>query len=177
MAFGCVRAIINTESALIFDAHKPTIKQQSLRISKQLMRKDSFAFRDGEIIFHGGKEGSSSSSKSTQFEIDMVESIVREVCTMYSRRIRLYEPIVNSLMDRVTNEAFSPSGLHKLVPVKDSLQHFGKYQQRPLEISSRLDLFLQSGTFKYIFNLLIIASTSRNECEGGSSVHHRATIQ
>eukprot|EP00580_Thalassiosira_gravida_P011548 CAMPEP_0201649052 /NCGR_PEP_ID=MMETSP0493-20130528/38696_1 /ASSEMBLY_ACC=CAM_ASM_000838 /TAXON_ID=420259 /ORGANISM="Thalassiosira gravida, Strain GMp14c1" /LENGTH=133 /DNA_ID=CAMNT_0048124837 /DNA_START=62 /DNA_END=460 /DNA_ORIENTATION=- len=43
---------------------------------------------------------------------------------MYSRRLRLYEPIVNSLMDRVTNEAFSPAGLHKLVPVKDSLQHF-----------------------------------------------------
>ena len=38
--------------------------------------------------------------------------------------IRLYEPIVNSLMDRVANEAFSPSGLHKLVPAKDSLQHF-----------------------------------------------------
>ena len=57
----------------------------------------------------------------------MVEQIVREVCRMYGRRIRLYEPIVNSLMDRVTNEAFSPSGLHKLVPVKDSLQHFGTY--------------------------------------------------
>ena len=94
-----------------------------MRISKELMRKDDFAFRDGEIIFHhGGK------NKSTQFEIDMVEQIVREVCTMYSRRIRLYEPIVNSLMDRVMNEAFSSSGLHKLVPVKDSLQHFGMYE-------------------------------------------------
>ena len=91
-----------------------------MRISNQLMRKDTFAFRDGEIIFHNG----GSTRPSTPFEIDMVEQIVREVCTMYSRRIRLYEPIVNSLMDRVTNEAFSPSGLHKLVPVKDSLQHF-----------------------------------------------------
>ena len=26
MAFGCVRAIINRKSAIIFDAHKPTIK-------------------------------------------------------------------------------------------------------------------------------------------------------
>jgi magnesium transporter len=54
----------------------------------------------------------------------MVEEIVREVCTMYSRRIHLYEPIVNSLMDRVSHEAISPSGLHKLVPLKDSLQRF-----------------------------------------------------
>ena len=29
-------------------------------------------------------------------------------------------------MVRAANEAFSPSGLHKLVPVKDSLQRFGK---------------------------------------------------
>ncbi|KAL9187658.1 hypothetical protein ACHAXT_006036 [Thalassiosira profunda] len=117
LAFGCVRAIINRESAYIFDAHKPTIKQQAMRMSKQLTQKDSFEFRDGEILLHGG------GSKST-FEIDMLEQIVRFVCTMYSRRIRVYEPIVNSLMDRVTAEAFSPTGLHKLVPVKDSLQHF-----------------------------------------------------
>lgn len=76
---------------------------------------------DGQIVFrHDGKQATS------QFEMKMVEEIIREVCTMYNRRIRLYEPIVNSLMDRVTHEAFSPSGLHKLVPVKDSLQHFGK---------------------------------------------------
>ncbi len=97
-----------------------TIKQQALRISKQIMRRDRFAFRDGEIIFHhnGGKKN------KTQFEVIMIEEIVREVCTMYRRRIHLYEPIVNSLMDRVASEAISPSGLHKLVPLKDSLQRF-----------------------------------------------------
>lgn len=87
------------------------------------MRKDRFIFRDGEITFHHGN-GTKDKPSTPQFEIDMVEQIVREVCRMYGRRIQLYEPIVNSLMDRVTNEAFSPSGLHKLVPVKDSLQHF-----------------------------------------------------
>jgi magnesium transporter len=91
-----------------------------LRISKQITRRDRFAFRDGEIIYHhnGGKK------KNSQFEVNMVEEIVREVCAMYSRRIHLYEPIVNSLMDRVTHEALSPSGLHKLIPLKDSLQRF-----------------------------------------------------
>ena len=77
--------------------------------------------RDGEILFHN-----STINKKAHFEINMVEEIIREVCTMYSRRIRLYEPIVNSLMDRVSNETFSPSGLYKLMPVKDSLQRFGK---------------------------------------------------
>jgi len=130
MAFGCLRAIINRKSALIFNAHTPAIRQQAKRISERIMRKDPFAFRDGEIIFHNPNASTansnfnSSTSNTQQFEIDMVEHIIREVTTMYSRRLRLYEPIVNSLMDRVTNEAFSPSGLHKLVPVKDSLQHF-----------------------------------------------------
>ena len=89
MSFGCVRAIINQESAMIFDAHKPTIKQQAMRISDQLMRKDRFAFRDGEIIFHNhgnGKNGKQ--TNKTPFEIDMVEQCIASVCTMYSRRIR-----------------------------------------------------------------------------------------
>jgi len=115
IAFGCVRAVISRTSALIFDAHKPTICQQATRISKKL-REDTFSLHNGAILF--------SKAKTNDFEIDMVEGVVREVCTMYSRRLRLYEPIVNSLLDRITNEAFSPSGLHKLVPVKDSLQHF-----------------------------------------------------
>ncbi len=79
--------------------------------------------RDGEILFHNKNNDN---NRKAHFEINMVEEIIREVCTMYNRRIRLYEPIVNSLMDRVSNDAFSPSGLYKLVPVKDSLQRFGK---------------------------------------------------
>lgn len=96
-------------------------KQQAIRIAEGVQKRDHFTLHDGQIIYrHESKQ------KRPHFEIRMVEEIIREVCTMYNRRIRLYEPIVNSLMDRVTNEVFSPSGLHKLVPVKDSLQHFGK---------------------------------------------------
>ena len=121
VSFGCLRAIITREKALLFDAHKPTIRQHASRIRKRLHRKDGFTLTDGQILF-------SSQSKKNQnsFEIIMLEEIIREVCTMYLRRVRLYEPIVNSLMDRAASEAFSPSGLHKLAPVKDSLQRFGK---------------------------------------------------
>jgi hypothetical protein len=76
----------------------------------------------GQILFHNNNNN----NKKAHFEINMVEEIIREVCTMYNRRIRLYEPIVNSLMDKVSNDTFSPSGLYKLVPVKDSLQRFGE---------------------------------------------------
>jgi len=74
---------------------------------------------------------------------------------MYARRLRLYEPIVNSLLDRITNEAFSPSGLHKLVPVKNSLQNFGvsKYGSVAETVSR--------GT------RLTVDFFSRDECERG----------
>ena len=102
------------------------LQQQARRICENVQRKDYFTMNDGHILFHNNN----SNSKKAHFEINMVEEIIREVCTMYNRRIRLYEPIVNSLMDRVSNDTFSPSGLYKLVPVKDSLQRFGKQKHR-----------------------------------------------
>jgi magnesium transporter len=124
MAFGCIRALITRDAAYIFDAHKPNIKQRVHRISKQIRRNKGGG---------GGKNNNNNSNNyasmrnncNTQFEVNMVEEIVREVCTMYSRRIHLYAPIVNSLMERVTHEAVLPeSSLHRLVPLKDSLQRF-----------------------------------------------------
>lgn len=120
MAFGCIRALITRDAAYIFDAHRPNIKQRVHRISKQIRRNK------------GGKNNNNNNANyaairncNTQFEVNMVEEIVREVCTMYSRRIHLYAPIVNSLMERVTHESVLPeSSLHRLVPLKDSLQRF-----------------------------------------------------
>lgn len=123
VSFGCLRAVVTREKALLFDAHRPTNQQHAMRINKSLhCNKNGFIFRDGQILFstQGHKKN------ENNFELNMVEEIIKEVCTMYLRRVRLYEPIVNSLMVRAANEAFSPSGLHKLVPVKDSLQRFGK---------------------------------------------------
>eukprot|EP00573_Skeletonema_grethae_P000237 CAMPEP_0201686606 /NCGR_PEP_ID=MMETSP0578-20130828/987_1 /ASSEMBLY_ACC=CAM_ASM_000663 /TAXON_ID=267565 /ORGANISM="Skeletonema grethea, Strain CCMP 1804" /LENGTH=524 /DNA_ID=CAMNT_0048170677 /DNA_START=20 /DNA_END=1594 /DNA_ORIENTATION=- len=120
VSFGCLRAVVTREKALLFDAHRPTNQQHAMRINKSLHCKNGFTFRDGQILFstQGHKKN------ENNFELNMVEEIIKEVCTMYLRRVRLYEPIVNSLMVRAANEAFSPSGLHKLVPVKDSLQRF-----------------------------------------------------
>eukprot|EP00986_Skeletonema_menzelii_P020117 scaffold30215_cov148-Skeletonema_menzelii.AAC.6 len=120
VSFGCLRAVVTREKALLFDAHRPTNQQHAMRINKSLHCKNGFTFRDGQILFstQGNKKN------ENHFELNMVEEIIREVCTMYLRRVRLYEPIVDSLMVRAANEAFSPSGLHKLVPVKDSLQRF-----------------------------------------------------
>lgn len=92
VSFGCLRAVVTREKALLFDAHRPTNKQHAMRISKSLHRKDGFTLRDGQILF--SRQGSK--KEKNYFELDMVEEIIKEVCTMYLRRVRLYEPIVSA---------------------------------------------------------------------------------
>ena len=90
VSFGCLRAVVTKEKALLFDAHRPTNKQHAMRIQQNLHRKDGFTFRDGQILFSlQGKKN------ENHFELNMVEEIIKEVCTMYLRRVRLYEPIVS----------------------------------------------------------------------------------
>lgn len=118
MSFGCIRAIINRDTGMIFEAHKPMVKQHAQHIARGINRRDCFTMNDGKIVYHGNP------TKGGQFELSMVEEILREVCTTFSRRVRLYKPIMHELMARITEEEASASSLHKLVPLKDSLQHF-----------------------------------------------------
>ena len=93
LSFGCLRAVVTREKALLFDAHRPTNQQHALRINKSLHHcKNGFTFRDGQILYstQGNKKN------ENNFELNMVEEIIREVCTMYLRRVRLYEPIVSN---------------------------------------------------------------------------------
>ncbi len=92
VSFGCLRAVVTREKALLFDAHRPTNKQHAMRISKSLHCNNGFTFRDGQILFStkGHKKN------ENHFELNMVEEIIKEVCTMYLRRVRLYEPIVSN---------------------------------------------------------------------------------
>lgn len=58
------------------------------------------------------------------FELVFLEEILRDVCATYNRRLKLYEPLVDTVVTRVSNEMYAASGVHRLVPVKDSLQEF-----------------------------------------------------
>jgi len=67
------------------------------------------------------------------FELLFIEEILRDVCETFGRRLRLYEPIVNSLLSRVADDVFSESGVHNLVPIKDSLQEFEMHVKSCME--------------------------------------------
>lgn len=58
------------------------------------------------------------------FEFIFLEEVLKEVCLTYTRRLQLYEPIVETVVTRVSNDMLAASGVHRLVPVKDSLQDF-----------------------------------------------------
>eukprot|EP00554_Chaetoceros_debilis_P006638 CAMPEP_0194077478 /NCGR_PEP_ID=MMETSP0149-20130528/4092_1 /TAXON_ID=122233 /ORGANISM="Chaetoceros debilis, Strain MM31A-1" /LENGTH=492 /DNA_ID=CAMNT_0038758515 /DNA_START=372 /DNA_END=1850 /DNA_ORIENTATION=+ len=108
VSFGNARAVITPHSGVLFNAHKPSVKllAQSLASS---------------FIIHANYN-----QKSTEgaFELIFLEEILKDVVTTYNRRLILYEPIVDTVVTKVSNEMSAASGVHRLVPVKDSLLEF-----------------------------------------------------
>ena len=41
------------------------------------------------------------------FELDFLEEILRDGCDTYARRLKIYQPIVDSILSRVTDEMFA----------------------------------------------------------------------
>ena len=56
-------------------------------------------------------------------ELVFLEAVLADAVDSFSRRVRIFEPIVDDLLVRVaTDEEFSASGIHQLAPLKDQLQ-------------------------------------------------------
>ncbi len=125
LSFGNIRAVAGRDSVYILDAHT--------RIAK------SFA-KDLSALFVTDTSGDPP-------ELIFLESVLRDTVDTYSRRIRIFEPIVDDFLDRAANEVFSDSGVHQLVPLKDSLQSFELQVKQSLECLTSLlnndDLMLE----------------------------------
>ena len=146
VSFGTIRAVISSTEGLLFDAYKPSVQLLAkemgviFKIHRHLqnLKKD-----DDDERYHSGSLMRNRIDTQTyiqrnkqdqdSFEYVFLEEILREVCLTYSRRLQLYEPIVDEIVTRVSNEIYAASGVHRLVPVKDSLQDF------ELEVKSTLN--------------------------------------
>ena len=126
VSFGTVRALIGIDSGIIFDAHKPTIQLLADDISETFLQINC----DKKEL---NQELDIVDSQDSSFELMFLEEILRDVSDTYARRLKIYEPIVDSISSRVTNEMFAATGIHRLVPVKDSIQEF------EIQVQSALD--------------------------------------
>lgn len=103
LSFGSIRAVVGLDHVFLFDAHKPMVRAFAKEVAA--------VFRSGNL--HGEPP-----------ELVFLEQVLNSTVESFNRRLRLYEPIVDSFLDKVSNEIYSDTGVHQLVPLKDSLQSF-----------------------------------------------------
>jgi len=129
MSFGKVRALIGSESGMIFDAHERTIQHLAKSLAETFAFKNSLAKINSNDTQTPNQHTNTTTSPKIPycgdpFELVFLEEILRDASSSYNRRISIYEPIVEATLTRVTDEFLSPSSVHRLVPIKDSLQKF-----------------------------------------------------
>lgn len=122
VSFGPIRAVVGTDCVWIFDAHSVVVKDFTEELQTLLALKEH-----PEEEHHG-----------QPFELLVIESILKDTTDIFHRRIRLYEPIVDAFLSKVASEVFSDSGVHLLVPLKDSLQGFKMHVKQCLECLTEL---------------------------------------
>lgn len=115
VCFGCIKAVIGKDEGLLFGSHDPNMQLLSKGLEKVL------------------KERAISQYKVDPFEMIFLEEILLHVCSTWSRRILLYDPIVSRLGGISDEIYYSQANVQRLVPLKDSLQSF------EMQISQALD--------------------------------------
>jgi magnesium transporter len=122
MAFGNVRAVAGSKSVYILDAHKLPVKDFAQELA--------VVFRN--CTNNGGFV------PAEPCELIFLEEALRETVDTFQRRLRLFEPIVDRFLQRVANEVYSDTGVHQLVPLKDSLRSFQITTQQSLDCLTSL---------------------------------------
>jgi EF-hand domain pair len=160
LSFGAIRAVVGTKDAWIFDAHSVSVREftkELSRVLKQGSARSQIDLHEESLLDHtsvcdesllpldGGKSRQTppnddllSPNPDEAFELVFLEAVLRDTTDVFNRRIRLYDPIVDSFLDKVANEVFSDSGVHLLVPLKDSLQGFEMHVKQCLECLTEL---------------------------------------
>lgn len=144
MSFGTVRALIRYDSGIIFDAHKPTIQLLADDISHTFhnihTRFNNGRNCDERTVYQENQENQENIIIDNQdsFELIFMEEILREVSDTYSRRLKVYEPILDSVVSNVSYDVSTSTGVHRLVPIKDSILEFEIHVQSVLDCLNEL---------------------------------------
>jgi uncharacterized protein Veg len=153
LSFGPIRAVAERDYVYIFDSYNNQIAAsfamevsqiyqfRAAAIIKQQQQVDTSNNKNSIGNDQTGDDSrnttttTTTSTKSTSQvvgyvheeppELVFLETILADVVDSSSRRIRIFTPIVDDLLLRVsTDEEFSGSGIHQLAPLKEQLQSF-----------------------------------------------------
>ena len=124
MVFGDIRALVKKDSALLFDGNRPNVQLLAGELAG-VFREKMAELRETTTSYEKNQDGDDVRIiYPDDFEIIFIEEVIRHTCDTYYRRLRVYEPIINSVMSKADENLFSMSGVQHLMPLKDSLQEF-----------------------------------------------------
>jgi len=133
IALGHIKAIIQPTSVLVFDSHLQGVSD----------------WLDDLSTFMQGHENA--------FELEVLESALRDVTERCQRRVCIYRPLVETLLAGGEDLEAAESGLHRVVILKDSLSSF------ELEVNDLVTLL--SELINNDEDMLDIMITERSEAE------------
>jgi len=125
IALGHVKAIVQSNSLMLFDPDEQIVKSWLYGLLSAMWSGGSKRWRadaDGDCA-------------GAPFELLVLEEALREVCEAYQRRVYLYQPLVESLLEFSGDLATAEAGLQRIVLLKDSLSDF------ELEVTDLMRLF------------------------------------
>ena len=129
VSFGNIRAVVGLNEVHLLDAHRPAVQDFANGMLQVFQQRHLYS--DHRNVPAEGQN---------PHEIVFLEGLLRDTVEAFSRRVRIYEPIVEDYLVKVTEEVYSNTGVHQLAPLKDSLQSFEMHVQQCVDcLSSLLD--------------------------------------
>lgn len=140
IAFGNIRAVVGLEHVYLLDAHRLNVRDFAHEIAhsfaqrgKRTLKTSSSSPAEEVVEQYPIDDGMSSKShkydmatgeEEQPYELLFLEILLRDTVDSFHRRVRLYEPFVENFSAKISSEVYSDTGVHQLVPLKDSLQSF-----------------------------------------------------
>jgi len=147
LSFGNIRAVVGLEYVFLFDAHNPAVKEFAREVSALYKSRS----RSGIAAGSGGEKGNTTSAptalgwtmehhdlENEPYELVFLEAVLKDTVESFARRLRLLEPVVNSFVDKVSNELLTDDDYTSLVPLKNAIQSFEMKVRKSLDCLTEL---------------------------------------
>ena len=93
ISMGTVKAIVARTKVIVFEPEKPLVKQWASNFLKSVLS----VYRSMQEEFD--------SEEVLSFELFCIEDVLKSTCDVYERRVLLFSPLVDSLMQQMDKEA------------------------------------------------------------------------